>query len=117
MKSDTKYEARKGYLLLHVFSTGVAEELGRSRGVGKAPYLRIHHARCADRVLPVVEEGLQAPAHHLLESDHQHAVGAAVGNGVPSHRQTRRARRAVVVDVYDGYLGHSELVEDSLPAG
>lgn len=34
----------------------------------------------------------------------------------PGHVETRAARRAVVIDVVDGYLRHAELVEYALAA-
>lgn len=107
----------RGAVLLHVFTTGVAEELRGTGSVGDAPRGFQHGVGGRGGILPVVEVGLQTAGGHLLEANHQDAVGGAVGNGLSRHIQAGRAGRAIVVDVVDGDLGHAELVEDALSTG
>lgn len=86
-------------------------------GVGHTPRGGHHLGRGAGGVLAVVEEALEAAAHHLLKADDEDAVGAAVGDGHAAQGQSRGAGGAVVVDVDNGDLGHAELVKDALAAG
>lgn len=104
-------------VLLHVLDAGVAEHLGRAGGVGDAAGLGHHHAGGAGGILAVVPEALEGAGVHLLETDDEDTVSAAVGDDITADVQAGGAGGAVVVDVVDGDLGHAELVEDTLAAG
>lgn len=104
-------------VLLNVLDAGVAEHLRGAGGVGDAAGGGHHHACGAGGVLTVVPEALEGAGVHLLETDDEDTVGAAVGYDITSDVQTGGAGGAVVVDVVYGDLGHAELVEDTLPAG
>ena len=64
-----------------------------------------------------MKERLEAPGEHLLKPNHHHTVRNSVRHRIPSHMQTRRPSRAIVIYIVDGNLRHAELVEYSLAAG
>lgn len=99
---------------LRTFPASITKHLRRAGSVRVAASFGHHLSRGTSGILPIIEEALETAAHHLLEADDENAVGAAVSNGVPSHRKAGRASRAVIIDVEDGDLGHAELVEDAL---
>lgn len=102
---------------LNIFSACVAKHLCSTRGIRDAPGLGHHRSEQAGGVSTVVVHRLQATGVHLLKPDHQDAVGGAVGDQGASHGQTRGSRRTVVVDVVDGNVRETELVEDALTTG
>jgi hypothetical protein len=54
---------------------------------------------------------------HLLEAEHQYAVGGAAGDRLARQEQGCRAGRAVVVDVDDRDAGHADAIQRLLAAG
>lgn len=102
--------------LLLVFNASIAEHLGGAGGIGDATGLGHHRTEQTGRVGAIVVHGLQATGVHLLEAHDEHTVGGTVGDHGACHGQASRTGGAVVVDVVDGDLGKTELVEDALAA-
>jgi len=105
-----------GKALLHIFPSSITEHLRCSWGGSDASSCCHHLACCAGGVASVLPEALQASWHHLLKTNNQDTIGAAMADDIPCEMQTSRASRTVVVNIVDWDLGHSELVEYSLSA-
>lgn len=113
-----KEEKRKGeQLLLHVLPSRVTKHLRRTRSLGEPPRRSHHQPRRARWVLPIIKKRLQTTRHHLFEPHNHHAVGGAAGDILATNGETGGPRRAVVVDIDNGDLGHAKLVKDALAAG
>jgi hypothetical protein len=104
-------------ILLHVFSASISKHLRGARSVGNTTSSFHHLCGCTSRIAPILPETLQTSGHHLLEPNDQNAVRAAMADNISCDCQASGTSRAVVVDVEDWYLGHAELIKDSLAAG
>jgi hypothetical protein len=104
-------------ILLHVFPSGISKHLRGTRSIGNTTSSLHHLCGCASGVASILPETLQTSWHHLLESNDQNAVRATMADNISCDCQASGTSRAVVVDVKDWYLGHAELIKDSLAAG
>jgi hypothetical protein len=104
-------------ILLHVFSSSISKHLCGARSVGNTTSSLHHLCGCASGVASILPETLQTSWHHLLESNDQNAVRTTMANHISCDCQASSTSGAVVVDIEDWYLGHAELIKDSLTAG
>lgn len=62
----------------------------------------------------IPELGGQRPPLHLLKPDCQNAIIQATSDELIPQHQGRRSRRAVIIDIVDGYPGHANLIQGPL---
>src|SRR3546814_14120513 len=65
----------------------------------------------AERRRPIGEIFLQCARGHLFETEREHAIGSAGGNGLPCQEQRARACRTSIVEVDDWDSGANELIK------
>lgn len=104
-------------VLLHVFSPSITKHLCCTRCICNSPCSSHHLSGCTSRVAPIIPETLQTSRHHLLKAHHKDTIRTTMTYNISRQMKTRRASRAIIVDVVNGDLCHAELIEYSLAAG
>ena len=115
--ADLGEVALSGPILLHVLNSGISKELG-GRGTSAEATGVVHHLHeLLHRVGAVLKDAPQRSWSHLLKSQGNGALRNTSSNGLSGHEEGAGACGAVVVDIEDGDLGHSHLVQRPLSAG
>src|SRR3546814_15623945 len=70
----------------------------------------------AERRRPIGEIFLQCARGHLFETEREHAIGSAGGNGLPCQEQRARACRTIIVEVDDWDSGVTDFITRRLAA-
>src|SRR3546814_13867472 len=70
----------------------------------------------AERRRPIGEIFLQCARGHLFETEREHAIGSAGGNGLPCQEQRARACRTIIVEVDDWDSGDTDFIKRRLAA-
>lgn len=104
-------------VLLHIFSSSISKHLRRTRCIRNTSRDSHHLTASSSRITSVIPEALQGTRHHLLKSNNEDTICASVRDNITSQVQTSGTSTAVVVNVVNWDLGHSELVKHSLATG
>ena len=115
--ADLGEGVERGAVFFHVGQAGAAEVAQRQRDLRLADQFVGDGVERIERARAVGEHRAERARAHLLEAEHQHAVGGAAGDRLARQEQRGRAGRAVVVDVDDRDAGHADLVQRLLAAG
>ena len=115
LPADPGEMVRGGAVALHVFLPGAGEHLQGHRGATEGTHLGEHAEVLVQGSGQTPRVDGEAAGCHLFEADRQCAVQRAGADGLAGEVETRRPRRAGVVDVDHRYAGEPDLVEGALP--
>ncbi len=117
LPADPREVLGLGAVTIHVIASGVAEHPRRRRSTRELALGDHRRHVLVHRVRAIGEVPGQRSLLHLLEAEREHAFGEPTFDELARHEQSRRAGRAVVVDVVDRDPGKAELIDRALAAG
>ena len=117
LPEPTSRTSRAKDLLLHILAPRIRKELRIPRTLMLAPRLLHQRGPQPHGTRPIIPDTLDAAGLHGLKAHHHDHIDNAAPDERPGELQARGARRARVVRVVDGDVGHAELVEDTLAGG